>query len=195
MRVNEHIRYEPDEPCPVPLALGVAVQYVLLILPPTLLVVILTVRASDQDDGYLTWAVFAAFIINAIITTIQAVRLWRFGCGLTVVTGPTIQFVAVTALAAFAGRPCPAGDPPRCVVALPVRGGRVAPRAETHHHAAGGRRAHGDRATIIPVVFDSLADVPEGKPPESGPIVALVTLAVAAALALRASGCGGYGPR
>ncbi len=189
VRVNEHIRYGPDEPCPLPLALGVAVQYVLLILPPTVLVVILTVRASDQDDAYLTWAVFAAFIINAIITTIQAVRLWRFGCGLTVVTGPTIQFVAVTALAVSQGGPALLAT--LLVVSslfqfavaawLPVLRRIITP-------LVAGTVLMVIAATIIPVVFDRLADVPEGKPPESGPVVALVTLAVAATLALRSSG-------
>ena len=189
MRVNEHIRYGLDEPCPLPLALGVAVQYVMLILPPSVLVVILTVRASNQDDGYLTWAVFAAFLINAVVTTIQAVRLWRFGCGMTVVTGPTIQFVAVTAAVVSEGGPALLAT--LLVVSslfqfavaawLPVLRRIITP-------VVAGTVLMVIAATITPVVFESLVDVPEGKPPESGPVVAAVTLAVAAALALRASG-------
>lgn len=186
---NDHIRYEPDEPAPLPLALGVAVQYVVLALPPTVLVVILTVRASGQDDAYLTWAVFAAFIINAIVTTIQAVRLWRFGCELTVVTGPTVQFVAVTAAAAAEGGPALLAS---LLVAsslfqfgvaawLPLLRRLVTP-------VVSGTVLMLVAVTILPVVIDRLSDVPEGKPPESGPVVAAVTLAVAAALALRATG-------
>ena len=189
MRANEHIRYGPDEPCPLPLALGVAVQYVVLALPPTVLVVILTARASGQPDAYLTWAVFAAFIINAVVTSIQAVRLWRVGCGLTVVTGPTVQFVAVTAAAASQGGPTllatllvasslfqfgvAAWLPQLRRIITPVVSGTVLMLVA---------------ATIVPVVMARLVDVPEGKPPESGPIVAAATLAVSAGLALRASG-------
>ena len=189
LRVNEHIRYEPDEPCPLPLALGVAIQYIVLALPPTVLVVILTVRASGQDDGYLTWAIFAAFIVNAVVTSIQAVRLWRLGCGLTVVTGPTIQFVAVTAAAVSQGGPALLAT--LLVVSslfqfavaawLPLLRRIITP-------VVAGTVLMVIAATIIPVVFESLVDVPEGKPPESGPVVAAVTLGVTAALALRASG-------
>ena len=189
VRVNEHIRYGPDEPCPLPLALGVAVQYVVLALPPTVLVVILTVRASGQDDAHLTWAVFAAFIINAIVTTLQAVRLWRLGCGLTVITGPTLQFIAVTAAAVSQGGPALLAT--LLVVSslfqfalaawLPVLRRIITP-------VVAGTALMLVAVTIVPVVFDRLVDVPEGRPPESGPVVAAVTLAVSAALTLRASG-------
>ncbi len=189
MRVNEHIRYGPDESCPLPLALGVAVQYVVLVLPPTVLVVILTVRASGQDDAHLTWAVFAAFIINAVVTTIQAVRLWRLGCGLTVVTGPTVQFVAVTAAAASQGGPAlvasllVASSLFQFAVAawLPLLRRIITP-------VVSGTVLMLVAVTIVPVVMARLADVPQGTPPESGPVVAAVTLAVSAALALRAAG-------
>lgn len=189
MRVNEHIRYGPDESCPLPLALGVAVQYVVLVLPPTVLVVILTVRASGQDDAHLTWAVFAAFIINAVVTTIQAVRLWRLGCGLTVVTGPTVQFVAVTAAAASQGGPAlvasllVASSLFQFAVAawLPLMRRIITP-------VVSGTVLMLVAVTIVPVVMARLADVPQGNPPESGPVVAAVTLAVSAALALRAAG-------
>ena len=189
MRVNEHIRYGPDEPCPLPLALGVAVQYVVLALPPTVLVVILTVRATGQDDGYLTWAVFAAFIINAVVTTIQAVRLWRLGCGLTVVTGPTIQFVAITAAAVLEGGPALLAT--LLVVSslfqfavaawLPLMRRIITP-------VVSGTVLMLVAVTIAPVVFERLADVSEGRSQASGPVVAAVTLAVSAALTLRASG-------
>ncbi len=189
MRVNEHIRYGPDEPCPLPLALGVAVQYVVLALPPTVLVVILTVRASGQDDAYLTWAVFAAFIINAVVTTIQAVRLWHLGCGLTVVTGPTIQFVAITAAAVSQGGPAllatllVASSLFQFAVAawLPLMRRIITP-------VVSGTVLMLVAVTIAPVVFERLADVSEGESPASGPVVAAVTLAVSTALTLRASG-------
>ncbi len=189
MRANEHIRYGPDEPCPLPLALGVAVQYVVLALPPTVLVVILTVRASGQPDVYLTWAVFAAFIINAVVTSIQAVRLWRLGCGLTVVTGPTVQFVAITAATVSEGGPALLAT--LLVVSslfqfavaawLPLLRRIITP-------VVSGTVLMLVAVTIVPVVMARLVDVPEGKSPESGPVVAAATLAVSAAFALRASG-------
>ena len=154
-----------------------------------MLVVILTVRATGQDDGYLTWAVFAAFIINAVVTTIQAVRLWRLGCGLTVVTGPTIQFVAITAAAVSEGGPALLAT--LLVVSslfqfavaawLPLMRRIITP-------VVSGTVLMLVAVTIAPVVFERLADVSEGRSPASGPVVAAVTLAVSAALTLRASG-------
>ena len=189
VRVNEHIRYEPHEPCPAPLALGVAVQYVILALPPTVLVVILTVQVSGDDDSALTWAIFAAFIISAAVTSIQAVRLWRFGCGQTVVTGPTIQFVAVTAAVAADGGPALLAT---LIVASSLFQFAVAAWLPTLRRiitpVVSGTVLMLVAVTIIPVVFEQLADVPEGTPPQAALIVGGVTLALSAALALRASG-------
>ena len=60
---NQAVRYEPDEPCPPLIALSVGLQGVMLVLATIVLIVAITARAGNQDDGYLTWAVFASLVI------------------------------------------------------------------------------------------------------------------------------------
>ena len=187
--VNEQLQYEPQEPCPPLLALTVGLQGVVLVLAPTVLIVAITVRAASQDDGYLTWAVFAALIINAIITALQAGQFARMGAGLVVITGPTIQFVVVTAAAISEGGPAlmaslvlvsslfqfalAAWLPFLRRIITPVVSGTVLMLIAV---------------TVVPVAFDRVADAPDGAPAGAGLTVALATLVASTVLALRASG-------
>ena len=72
---NEAIRYEADEPCPAVASLGVGLQGAVFALAPLVLVVAITAQAGGQDEGYLSWAVFAALIIAGLLTALQATRL------------------------------------------------------------------------------------------------------------------------
>ena len=69
------IRYEPDDPCPPALLLGVGLQGVMMILTSIVVIVAVTARAGGQDDDYLTWAVFAALIISGALIALQASRV------------------------------------------------------------------------------------------------------------------------
>lgn len=101
----EPLRYGPDEPCSPLLAAGVGIQGVALALAPTILVVAVTVRAAGQDDAYLTWAVFAALIVNAVIIGLHATRAPYLGSGHIVISAPTVQFVAISVVALSEGGP------------------------------------------------------------------------------------------
>ena len=187
--INEQLQYEAQEPCSPLLALTVGLQGVVLVLAPTVLIVVITVRAASQDDGYLTWAVFAALIINAIITALQAGQFARMGAGLVVITGPTIQFVVVTAAAVSEGGPAllaslmlvsslfqfalAAWLPFLRRIITPVVSGTVLMLIAV---------------TVVPVAFARLAEVPDDAPAGAGPAVALATLVASTVLALRASG-------
>lgn len=99
------IRYEPDDPCPPLLLLGVGLQGVMMILTSIVVIVAVTARSGGQDDDYLTWAVFAALIISGGLIALQASRVWRLGAGHILFMGPTTNFVAVAVLALEAGGP------------------------------------------------------------------------------------------
>ena len=47
------IRYEPDDPCPPLLLLGVGLQGVMMILTSIVVIVAVTARSGGQDDDYL----------------------------------------------------------------------------------------------------------------------------------------------
>ena len=95
-RVNEQIRYRPDEACLPLVAAAVGLQGVALVLAPTILIVAVAVRASGEDDAYLTWAAFPALIINLVIIGPHATLIPRPGSGHFVISGPTVPFVALS---------------------------------------------------------------------------------------------------
>ena len=64
--LDDSIRYEPDEPCPPLVAVGVGAQGVLLVLAPIVLIVAVSALASGHDEQYLTWAVFVALIVSGL---------------------------------------------------------------------------------------------------------------------------------
>ena len=189
MRVNEHIRYEPDDRCPPLLSIGVALQGVMLTLAATVLMVTITFRAADQGEGYLSWAVFAALIIGGAITALQAGRIWRLGVGHLLMTGAGPHFIAVSVLALTAGGPSMLGS--LIVVSsvfqfalaawLPMLRRIITP-------VVSGTALMLIAVTVMTVSVDRLKEVPEGAPLAAGPSVAAATLAVATVLAMRASG-------
>ena len=93
--VEQPIRFEPEEPCPPLVALVVGLQGAALMLAPTVLNVAIAIRSSGLDDTYLSWGVFAAMLICAGLTALQALQLWRFGAGHIVLTWPAAMFIAI----------------------------------------------------------------------------------------------------
>lgn len=187
--VNEQLEYEPQEACSPLLALIVGLQGVVLVLAPTALIVTITVRAADQGEGYLTWAVFAALIINAIITALQARQFARVGAGLVVITGPTVQFVVVTVAAISEGGPALAASLMLVSSLFQFALGAWLPflrRIITP--VVSGTVLMLIAATVVPVAFARVSEAPDGAPAGAGPIVAVATLAASAVLAIKATG-------
>ena len=186
---NQSIRYEPDEPCPPLIALGVGLQGVMLVLATIVLIVAITARAGGQGDSYLAWAVFASLVIAGGLTALQAARFWRFGAGHLLIMGPTPNYVAVSVLALAAGGPALLAS--LTVVAslfyialsvwLPLLRRIITP-------VVSGTVLMLIAATILPVALGRVNEVPDGTPAAAGPVVALVTLIAVVALALRVSG-------
>lgn len=186
---NEAIRYEADEPCPPLIALSVGLQGVLLALAPLVLIVAITAKAGGQDDSYLTWAVFAALIIAGVLTALQATRFWRLGAGHILIMGTTPNFVAVSVLALEGGGPSllatliVVGSLFYLALAiwLPLLRRIITP-------VVSGTVLMVLAVTILPIALDRVQEVPNDVPGATGPTVAIVTLAIATAMALRASG-------
>ena len=187
--MNEHIRYEPDERCPPLVSIGVALQGIMLVLANTVLMVTITVRAADQSERYLSWAVFAALIIGGVITALQAGRIGRLGAGHILMSGAGPHFVAISVLALTEG-----GLSLLAILIvvsslfqfalaawLPLLRRIITP-------VVSGTALMLIALTVMPIAFNRLTEVAEGRPLATGLSVAGVTLAVAVALAMRASG-------
>ena len=186
---DDAIRYEPDEPCPPRLALGVGAQGLTMVLVSIVAVVAITVRASDQDDLYLAWAIFASLVVSAVLTALQATRWWRFGAGHILIMGPTPNYVAVSVLALTVGGPGLLASltvaTSLCYLALashlPLLRRIVTPTVS-------GTVLMLIAASILPIAVDLLQDIPEDTPAAAGPVVALVTLIAMLLLTTRLAG-------
>ncbi len=189
-RVNENIRYEPDDPCPPLLTIGVALQGVMIALTNTVLFVTVAFTAVDDlDEGYLSWAVFAALVIGGAVTALQAGRAGRLGAGHALMAGAGPQFIAVCVLALNAGGPSMLTG--LIVVSslvqfalaawLPLLRRIITP-------VVSGTALMLIAVTVMSIAVGRVSAVPDGTPTAAGPTVAVVTLVVSAMLAMRASG-------
>ena len=187
-RVNRRIRYEPDEQPPPFVTLGVALQGVVLVLANTVLMVTIVVSAAGEDDVYLSWAVFAALIIAGVTTALQAAHVGRFGAGHILMTGAGPHFIAVSVVALTeSGLPTLAS---LIVVAslfqfamaawLPFLRRIITP-------IVSGTALILIGLAVMPIAVGRIAEASEGAP-AGALIVAGMTLVVATAMALRASG-------
>ena len=188
-RLNKAIRYEPDEKCSPLLAIGVGAQGIVLVLAPTVLIVAVTILATGQGEDYLTWSVFATLLIVAAVIVLQAAKIGRLGGGHLLVVGVTPNFIAVSVLALEEGGPSMLASlivlsslfylavamwlPLLRRVITPVVSGSVLMLIA---------------ATVLPICFDRLQEVPEGTSAAAGPIVAAVTLVVSTLSILRGPG-------
>ena len=186
---NEGILYEPDDPCPLPVAISVGIQGVLLVIAPTVLYVSVAAVAADQPDAYLSWAVFASLIINGIVTALHAGRLGRIGARHVLISGTAGNFIAVSVTALSEGGPALLASLVlvsslfQFVVAawLPLLRRIITP-------VVSGTVYMLIAAMIIPIAIDSLDEAHEHTSLWAYPTVAMVTLAVALMLGLRATG-------
>ena len=189
-RINEHIRYQPDERCPPFLSIAVAFQGVAIAMANMVLFVTVAVRAGDQSDDYLLWAIFSALIIGGVITALQAGRIGKLGTGHVLMTGAGPHFIAVSVLAMTKG------DLPMLasliVVSslvqfalakwLPLLRRVITP-------VVSGIALMLIAVTAMTIAVDRISEVPErGVQSAAGPAVAAATLAVATMLAMRGSG-------
>ncbi len=188
-RAGQPLRYEPDEPCPPLLALGVGFQGIMLVLATMVLVVSITARAGGQDDSYVAWAVFASLVIGGGLTALQAGRFGRLGAGHILIMGPTVNYVSVSALALAAGGPALlASLTVAAAIFYSVASGWLPLLRRVITPVVSGAVLMLIAATVVPVALDRVSEVPDAAPSATGPAVALVTLMAFVLLSLRASG-------
>ncbi len=185
--MNEHVRYEPDEVPPPLIALGAGAQAAMLIVAPVVLTVVIVVRIADASDGYLAWAVFAAMVVCGLTTVLQAARWGRFGSGHVLIMGTSGAFIAVCVAALELGGPATLAS---LVVISSLFQFMLAARLSLLRRiftpTVTGTVIMLITATVAPVVYDTLNSVPEDTSNIAAPLSAGVTLAVVAAMVLRA---------
>ncbi len=186
---EQPIRFEPEEACRPSVALVVGFQGAALILAPTVLNVAIAIRSSGLGDTWLTWGVFAALLITAVITAVQAIQFWRFGAGHIVLTCPAALFIAIMVATVSASGPetfasllvvC-------CVVQVALAWWLPFLR-RIFTPVVTGTVTMLIAVSVLPIAFDSVQDLPADATPSAGPVIAAVTLLVSVVVTLRASG-------
>ena len=185
--VNEHVRYEPEENPPPLIALGAGAQAAMLIVAPVVLTVVVVVRIAEASESYLVWAVFAAMVVCGLTTVLQAARWGRFGSGHVLIMGTSGAFIAVCVAALKLAGPATLAS---LVVISSLFQFMLAARLSLLRRiftpTVTGTVIMLIAATVAPVLYDSLNNVPEGTDPIAAPLAAGVTLAVVVAMVLRA---------
>jgi len=184
---NDHIRYEPDEKCTPLSSFVVGIQGIVLVLPLAVSIVVINVLATGQDEAYLTWSVFSALIIVAIVTALQASRIGRFGAGHLVIMGVTPNYIPLSVLALDEGGPAMLAS---LMVVSAFFFFAIATRLPQLRRVitptVSGTVLMLIAVMVLPICLDRFGEVPEGAPTSAGLCVALVTLVVSTALMLRA---------
>lgn len=185
--INENVRYEPDENPPLLITAGAGVQAALTIIGGVVLGVLIVFRIAGQPEASLAWAVFAAMLISGVTTIIQAVRIWRIGAGHVLMMGTSGAFIAVCAGALMQGGPALMAS---LVVISALFQFALAARLSLFRRiftpVVTGTVIMLIAATVMPILFSMLTDVPEGVASIASPIVTAITVITVVALVLRA---------
>ena len=180
------VRYEPNEKPPAVLSLGCGLQLVVLGITSIIFIPTIVIRAGGGTDAYLSWAVFGAVAVSGICTVLQAVRLGRVGAGYLLFMGPAGAFIGVCVSALNEGGPA--------LLATLVATSSVIPIVISMRLALFRRLLTPTivgtvnmlvPATVLPVVFGRLDDVPHHTAPASL-LTALATILVISGISLTA---------
>ena len=185
-QINETVRYEPDENPPLLITLGAGVQASLSIIGGVVLGVLIVYRIAGQPEPSLAWAVFGALLISGITTILQAVRVWRIGSGHVLMMGTSGAFIAVCAAALMQGGPALMAS---LVVISSLFQFALAAKLSWLRRiftpVVTGTVIMLIAATVMPILFDMLTDVPEHVDQSGAPVVAIVAVVAVAVLVLR----------
>ena len=186
---KDAIRYQPDENPPPLLSFGIGFQAAMLVIGGIVLTPAIVIRAADQSEVYLSWAIFAALIISGSTTVLQAVRVGRFGAGHILIMGTSGAFIAVCITALVEGGPALLAT----LIFISslfqfVLATRLSLLRRIITPVVSGTVVALIAVTIMPIAFQMVSAVPQGASPAAAPVSATATLVAIAVLALRASG-------
>ena len=185
--MNENVRYEPEENPPPLIALGAGLQAALVILAPVALTVVIVVRIAEESDSYLAWGVFAALLVSGATTVLQAARFGRIGAGHVLMMGTSGAFIAVCVAALVTAGPATMAS---LIVVSSLFQFAMAARLSLLRRiftpVVSGTVIMLIAATVMPIVFGMLTDVPEEASPTAAVITTAATLITVLVLVLRA---------
>ena len=187
--MSSTVRYEPHEQPPRLLAFGLGFQQAALCIAGVVLTPVIVIRIAGEGEPYLTWAVFAALLVCGITTVIQAVRVGRIGAGYPMLMGTSGAFIAVSVTALAAGGPAMLATLVTISALFQFAlSARLSWLRRIITPTVAGTVVMLIAVTVMPIIFDTLVDVPEGTEAAAAPVSAAATMLVIVVLTLRASG-------
>ena len=182
---HQDIRYEPDERPPLPLLLGLGLQYAVIYVASIVLTPTMMIKIADGGEAYLSWAVFAALVISGVTTAVQAARIGRVGAGYILLMGTSSAFLAVCVSALNQGGP---GLLASLIVVSSLFQFALATKLSLLRRiftpTVAGTVLMLIPVTVGPLILRKLTDVPEGVSPAAAPVTAGVTLVILVVLSL-----------
>ena len=167
---------------------GVGLQAAMTIIAPVALTVVIVARIADQPDSYISWGVAAALVVSGVATILQAVRFGRIGSGHVLAMGTSGAFIAVCVAALAAGGPSLMAS---LIVVSSLFQFALAARLSLLRRVftplVSGTVVMLIAVTVAPVLFDTMADVPDGTVGAAAPVAALATVVTVVILVLRGS--------
>lgn len=185
----QDVRYEPDERPPLPVSVGLGLQYVAITAASIVLTPALLVGAVGGGEDYLTWVVFAALLVSGVTTVIQSVRVGRLGSGYILLMGSSSAFLGVCVPALERG----GGGLLASLIIVSslcqfVLAAKLSLFRKIFTPTVAGTVLMLIPITLAPIIVRRLTDVPAEAVSAAAPVTAGVTLAVIVGISMRAAG-------
>ena len=186
---HESVRYEPTERPPTAMACALGLQLVILNITTIILIPVVVMQAAGATGAYLSWAIFATVAICGVTTMLQAFRIGRLGSGHVLVVGTSGAFIAVSIAAVSEGGPALLAVLVVCSAFVPIMLSRLLSLFQRIlTPTVTGIVAMMIPVTVMPHIFDLLADVPEGSSALAAPMSTLITILAIVCIALKVTG-------
>ena len=186
--IGQDVRYEPDEKPPLPLSMGLGLQYAALTAASVVLTPAILIGTVGGADDYLTWVVFAALVVSGVTTVIQSVRVGRIGSGYLLLMGSSSAYLAICVAALERG----GGSLLATLIVLSslfqfVLAAKLSLFRKIFTPTVAATVLMLIPITIAPIIVRRLTDVPAEASAAAAPVTAGVTLAVMVAISIRAT--------
>ena len=186
---SQDVRYQPDERPPLPLTVGLGLQYAALTVAGVILSPVILVGTAGGSEAYMSWVVFAALLVSGTTTVIQVARFGRIGSGYLLLMGSSSAFLAICVAALERGGGGLLGS---LIIVSSLCQFLLAAKLSLFRKIFTPTVA-GTVLMLIPIslsalILRKLTDVPADAAPMAAPVTALVTLGVIAAISIRGAG-------
>ena len=186
---DQDVRYEPDERPPLPLTLGLGLQYAVLTVTGVVLTPAILIGAVGGGEAYLSWVVFSALVVSGASTVIQVARVGRVGSGYLLLMGTGSAFLAIclAALERGGGGLLASLIIVSCLFQF-VLAAKLSLFRRIFTPTVAGTVLLLIPVTLSGIILRKLTDVPADASPAAAPVTAAVTLGVIAAISVRGTG-------